>query len=57
MSSSRLAKLRNRAGAGNPPLPNRNMQQQQQQQQQQPRQQQKVAMLILCKFYNGTKQD
>ena len=38
MSSSRLAKLRNRAGAGNPPLPNRNMQQQQQQQQ--PRQQQ-----------------
>ena len=40
MSSSRLAKLRNRAGAGNPPLPNRNMQQQQQQQQQQPRQQQ-----------------
>ena len=39
MSSSRLAKLRNRAGAGNPPLPNRNMQQQQQQQQQ-PRQQQ-----------------
>ena len=41
MSSSRLAKLRNRAGAGNPSLPNRNMQQQQQQQQQQqPRQQQ-----------------